>query len=193
MRTPLTKQEKDYLLELARKAMVEAVNGKKIQPIASESIPPRLKELGASFVTITKFGELRGCIGTLEPYLPLVEDVCEHSAAAALHDYRFPPVSPNELNDIHIEISCLTIPEPLIYEEPEELLTKIRPGIDGVVIKDGFHRATFLPQVWQKISSPAEFLDHLCMKMGASPDYWRRKKLKCEIYQVEEFEEGKST
>jgi hypothetical protein len=189
MQAPLTNQEKKILLELARKAMVQAVNGKPIQSIAMEPIPPRLKELGASFVTLTKFGELRGCIGTLEPYLPLAEDVCEHSAAAALHDYRFPPVTPIELNDIHIEISCLTIPEPLIYEKSDELMTKIRPGIDGVVIKDGFHRATFLPQVWQKIPSTEEFLDHLCMKMGAPPDYWRRKKLQCEIYQVEEFEE----
>jgi hypothetical protein len=173
--------------------MVQAVLGKPIPAINSETIPLRLKELGASFVTITKYGELRGCIGSLEPYLPLVEDVCEHSAAAALQDYRFPPVSPEELSDIHIEISCLTFPEPLLYEKPEDLLKKLRPGIDGVVIKDGFHRATFLPQVWQKIANPAEFLDHLCMKMGVSPDLWRRKKLQCEIYQVEEFEEDTPT
>jgi hypothetical protein len=182
-------EEKNLLLRIARQAIVQAVLGQSKSSVEPESLPARLMEPGASFVTITKFGELRGCIGTLEPYLPLVEDVREHAIAAALEDYRFPPVTADELNDLHIEISLLTIPVPIEYETPEDLLKKLRPGVDGVVIKDGFHRATFLPQVWQKIPKPAEFLAHLCMKMGAPPDLWKRKKIRVEVYQVEEFEE----
>ena len=187
----LTQEERDLLLKLARQAMTDAVNGHKVKPLDLESVPTRLQMPGATFVTLTEAGNLRGCIGALEPFQPLVEDVREHAAAAALQDYRFPPVRPGELSSIQIEISRLTIPKPLEYENPQELLTKLRPGIDGVILRDGMHRATFLPQVWQKLPDPELFLDHLCQKMGAAPDLWRRKKISVEIYQVEEFQEEK--
>ncbi len=101
----------------------------------------------------------------------------------------FPPIRSNELATIRIEISRLTPPKNLEYETPNDLLLKIHPTIDGVTLMDGIRRATFLPQVWQKIDSPEAFLDHLCMKMGENPDLWRRKKLRVQIYQVEEFHE----
>jgi AmmeMemoRadiSam system protein A len=98
-------------------------------------------------------------------------------------------VRENELAKIQIEVSRLTIPTPLEYKDAGELLTKLRPGVDGVILRDGFRRATFLPQVWEKIPDAASFLGNLCYKMGASPDTWKRKHLEVLIYQVEEFHE----
>jgi AmmeMemoRadiSam system protein A len=115
--------------------------------------------------------------------------VREHAIAAALEDPRFPPVGPDELKKIDIEVSRLSRPEPLHYATAEELLSRLRPHVDGVILSDGLHRATFLPQVWEKIPDPAEFLENLCYKMGAGPDLWRRKHLDVEIYEVEEFHE----
>jgi AmmeMemoRadiSam system protein A len=152
-------------------------------------LTPVLRAPGASFVTLTVEGVLRGCIGALEPYQSLAEDVREHARAAALEDYRFPPVSPEELERINIEVSRLTTPQPLGYSEPDQLPGLLRPGVDGVVLMDGYRRATFLPQVWEKLPNPIDFLEHLCVKMGASPDLWKRKKLEVLIYQVEEFHE----
>jgi AmmeMemoRadiSam system protein A len=128
-------------------------------------------------------------VGALEPYQSLVEDVREHAIAAAFQDYRFPPVQANEIKDIEIEISYLTRPEKLDYKNPNELPKILRPNIDGVVLRDGMKRATFLPQVWDKIPDPEEFLEQLCMKMGSPADLWRRKKLDVMTYQVEEFHE----
>jgi len=189
MESLLSKEERKYLLKIARKAIENAVNGKPIESIDLKIVPKNLKEIGASFVTLTKGGELRGCIGALEPSKPLVLDVQEHAIAAALSDYRFPPVSPSELSAIEIEISRLTIPEKLEYKSAEELLSKLRPGIDGVILQDGFRRATFLPQVWEKLTDKEIFLSQLCLKMGADPDLWRRKNLEIATYQVEEFHE----
>ncbi|MBI3739281.1 MAG: AmmeMemoRadiSam system protein A, partial [Chloroflexi bacterium] len=131
----------------------------------------------------------RGCIGALEPYQPLAQDVREHAIAAALEDPRFPPVTASELDQIEVEVSRLTVPERLEYKDSEDLLAKLHPNIDGVVLRDGLHRATFLPQVWEKIPDKAEFLDNLCYKMGAAPGTWRHKHLDVLIYQVEEFHE----
>jgi AmmeMemoRadiSam system protein A len=185
----LTTEEKQTLLRLAREALEFGVNGKKLSPLELSSMPPRLQEQGASFVTLTTRGNLRGCIGALEPYQPLAEDVREHAIAAALQDYRFPNVKPEELSHIEIEISRLTIPVPLEYSTPEDLLSKLQPGVDGVLLRDGPYRATFLPQVWEKLPDPAEFLDNLCHKMGVSPDLWRIRHLEVFIYKVEEFHE----
>ena len=185
----LTEQEKNCLLQIARQALEEAVGQSKPAARVVQSPSARLQQSGASFVTLTINGSLRGCIGALEPYQSLIEDVREHAMAAALQDYRFPPVTPEELAGIQIEISCLTRPLPLDYSDSEDLLKKLRPQIDGVVIRDGIRRATFLPQVWEKIVEPAEFLEHLCLKMGAAPDLWRHRHLDVLVYQVEEFRE----
>ena len=185
----LTTEEKKTLLRLARQALEMGVRGQKLSQLDLESMPQRLQEQGASFVTLTIQGELRGCIGTLEPSQSLADDVREHAVAAALQDYRFPDVKPEELPQIKIEVSRLTLPSPLEYSTPEDLLDQLRPGIDGVFLRDGERRATFLPQVWEKIPDPAEFLDNLCYKMGAPTDLWRNKHLDVSIYQVEEFHE----
>ncbi len=185
----LTPEEKQTLLRLARQALETGVRGGPLPRLDETSLTPTLRAEGASFVTLTVGGNLRGCIGALEPYQPLAEDVREHAVAAALEDYRFPTVQESELVSIAIEVSRLTVPVPLDYTDADDLLAKLHPGIDGVILRDSFHRATFLPQVWEKIPDPAEFLVNLCYKMGTSPDSWRHKHLEVLIYQVEEFHE----
>ena len=189
MAETLTPDEKRLLLQLARQALSEGVSGTHLQPIDLTGLPEVLHQPGATFVTLTRGGELRGCVGTLEAYQPLAEDVREHALAAALADYRFPPVTEAEVPELEIEISWLSQPKPLEYKDGEELLKLLRPGVDGVILRDGPHRATFLPQVWEKLPDAAQFLDHLCAKMGAQPGAWRHKKMKVFTYQVEEFHE----
>jgi len=185
----LSEEERQTLLSLARRSLTDAVNGKRFVLLEPGELSENLRQEGASFVTLTRNGELRGCIGALEAYTSLAEDVCEHAAAAGLQDYRFPAVRPEELEHIAIEISRLTPPVDLEYENPDDLLAKLRPGIDGVTLREGRRRATFLPQVWQKIPDKVEFLRHLCLKMGVSADAWQKKKLHVQTYQVEEFHE----
>jgi uncharacterized protein len=185
----LTSEEKKLLLGVARSALEHGVRREQQPVLDPKSMPERLQEQGASFITLTIHGELRGCIGALEPYQPLVLDVQEHAVAAGLEDPRFPPVAPRELEQIHIEISRLTLPKRLAYTGAEDLLARLRPNVDGVILRDGPRRATFLPQVWEKIPDKSEFLDNLCYKMGAAPDTWRRKNLEVLVYQVEEFHE----
>jgi AmmeMemoRadiSam system protein A len=185
----ITDSDRKYLLELARKSIENCVKGEAQIPLDLNALSKPLREQGASFVTLTHQGYLRGCIGALEPYQSLAEDVREHAIAAATQDYRFPPVQPGEIKDLKIEISYLTRPKPLKYDKPTELISLLQPNVDGVVIRDGIRRATFLPQVWEKIPDPEEFLEELCMKMGAQPDLWRKKKLDILTYQVEEFHE----
>jgi AmmeMemoRadiSam system protein A len=189
MTEPLTEAEKRILLQLAREALERGVNRQSLPRLDQTNLTPALRAQGASFITLTKHGQLRGCVGALEPYQPLVDDVREHAIAAALQDYRFPPVQPNELPKIEIEVSRLTIPTPLDYTSSEDLLARLHPGLDGVLLRDGSRRATFLPQVWEQIPDKVEFLSQLCAKMGAARDLWRRKHLEVLIYQVEEFHE----
>lgn len=190
MEDKLTPEEQQTLLHLAREALECGVRGETLPPLDQSSLPARLREAGASFVTLTESGQLRGCIGALEPYQSLAEDVREHAIAAALEDPRFPPVSNRELDRIEIEVSRLTRPVPLEYRDAEDLLTKLRPHVDGVILRDSFRRSTFLPQVWEKIPDPAGFLSNLCYKMGADPDLWQKKHLDVLVYQVEEFHES---
>jgi uncharacterized protein len=185
----LTDAEKGMLLRLAREALEKGVRHADLFPLDLSTLTPALRANGASFVTLTIRGQLRGCIGALEPYQPLAEDVREHAIAAALDDYRFPKVQPAELPKIHLEISRLTQPGSLHYSDSDDLLAKLHPGLDGVILRDGFRRATFLPQVWEQLPDKEEFLDHLCAKMGAAPAIWRTKHVAVEIYQVEEFHE----
>lgn len=189
---PLTEQEKQILLRLARRSIELAVRRQPLPRLNLADYSPALRSEGASFVTLTRDGELRGCIGALEAYQPLVQDVCEHAAAAALEDYRFPPVRAAEVELLEIEISRLTAPQPLDYQQPLQLLEKLRPGVDGVILRDGIRRATFLPQVWEKIPEAGDFLTHLCLKMGGPGNLWQRKLLQVFTYQVEEFRESRN-
>jgi AmmeMemoRadiSam system protein A len=185
----LSQADKTFLLRIAREAMENAVEGCPQAGVEHGKLSPILLADGASFVTLTVSGDLRGCIGALEPYQPLVDDVQEHAIAAALEDFRFPPVQAYELKSIKIEISRLSTPMPLEYVIPEELITRLRPNIDGVILREGRHRATFLPQVWEKLPKPRAFLSQLSLKMGAPADYWTKAHLEVFTYQVEEFHE----
>lgn len=185
----LTDGEKQTLLKLARESIELVVGEKTLPKLNLDSFTPFLQQKGASFVTLTIQKELRGCIGALEAYQPLVEDVREHAIAAALEDPRFLPVEKNELNRIRIEVSILSVPQALSYDSSEDLIKKIRPHVDGVTIKYGERKATFLPQVWEKIPDPSEFMNQLCYKMIGKADLWRETKLQVFTYQVEEFQE----
>jgi uncharacterized protein len=190
MEDGLTLEEQQTLLRLAREAMIHGVKREKLPPLDLSALTPNLREEGASFVTLMMHGQLRGCIGALEPYQSLADDVREHAVAAALEDPRFPAVSERELGGIQIEISRLTRPVRLEYTDANDLLSKLRPHVDGVIMRDAFRRATFLPQVWEKIPDPAEFLGNLCHKMGANPELWRTNHFDVLTYQVEEFHES---
>ncbi|HEY5729088.1 MAG TPA: AmmeMemoRadiSam system protein A [Anaerolineales bacterium] len=190
MKESLTRKEQQILLRMAREAMEHAVRGEKPPPLDPSTLAPALREEGATFVTLTISGQLRGCIGTLDAYQPLAADVREHAIAAALEDPRFPPVSEDELSRIQVEVSRLTRPAPLEYKDADDLVSRLRPHVDGVILKDGFRKATFLPQVWEKIPDPTKFLDNLCYKMGASDNLWRKKHLEVLVYQVDEFHES---
>jgi AmmeMemoRadiSam system protein A len=191
MENPLSDSDKAFLLSMARKTIQKAVAHQPLPTWNESELSADLTRNGAAFVTLTMDGELRGCIGTLEAYQCLVDDVREHARQAALEDYRFPPVTVGEVSKLHIEISRLTAPMPLKYEKPTDLPAALHPNVDGVVLKDGYRRSTFLPQVWEQLPKAEEFLSHLCTKMGAPADLWRRKVLEVSIYHVEEFEEPK--
>jgi AmmeMemoRadiSam system protein A len=184
----LTEEEGAFLLRLARYTISEA-----LEPGTHTPVPPpteRLLAPGATFVTLhTRSGALRGCIGSLIGSRPLVEDVQANALAAAFEDPRFPSLMPSELSDLVIEVSVLTEPEPLGYEDGHDLVQKLRPGKDGVIIERGWHRATFLPQVWKQLPKAEEFLAHLCNKAGLSGKAWREGSLEVSTYQVQEFEE----
>jgi len=185
----LSPADRQHLLRLAREAIVRHLRGEVPPPIDPSALPESLARDGASFVTLTKHGELRGCIGSLEPRRPLALDVRENAVAAAIQDPRFPPVNTGELADLHVEISVLSPPQPLVYNGPDDLIAKLRPGVDGVVIERGWNRATFLPQVWEKLPDPEQFLEHLCRKAYLPADAYRRPDLDVYTYQVEKFEE----
>jgi len=185
----LSATERTILLTTARDAITRAANHQALTPPSHQGVPSALLQEGASFVTLTIDGDLRGCIGALEAYQPLLDDVWEHAIAAAMEDYRFRPVQPYELSRIRIEISRLTAPVKLDYKGSDDLLSKLQPNVDGVILREGRHRATFLPQVWEKLPRPEDFLTHLCLKMGAPGDYWQIKVLEVSTYRVEEFHE----
>lgn len=189
MATRLTKDEKNTLLQMARSALEAAANHRKLAPLDLNSLSEGLQAPGASFVTLTKMGELRGCIGTLKAQSPLAEDVRQHAVDAALYDHRFIPVQPEEVQSIVIEVSVLSEPQAIPTSDRAMIPKLLRPGVDGVVILSGERRATFLPQVWEKIPIPEQFLAMLCQKASIPSDAWMREEIEILIYQVESFHE----
>ncbi len=185
----LSEEQGKYLLSVARKTIKNALFPQEKEPIKEEGLPPVFYERRGTFVTLTEHGNLRGCIGHIVPQEPLIEGVKENAINAAFRDPRFRPLSPEEFDKIRIEVSVLTDPKPLDYTDAKDLLNKLRPGVDGVIIKKGFHQATFLPQVWEQLPDKQEFLSHLCMKAGLSPEEWKKGSLEVLTYQVQAFEE----
>ncbi len=191
MSTPtLTKEEGRLLVKLARAAVEEAVRHRRRLKVDLTQFPPPLRENKGCFVTLTERGELRGCIGHIFPQEPLYQAVIDNAWAAALEDPRFPPVSLAELPLLEIEVSVLTVPQPLPFSSPEDLLAKLRPHVDGVVLKVGPAMATFLPQVWEQLPDKREFLEHLSRKAGCARDAWCGPHVSVMTYQVQVFHES---
>jgi AmmeMemoRadiSam system protein A len=130
-----------------------------------------LQALRATFVTLHENGQLRGCIGTLEAHRTLVEDVAENAFSAAFRDPRFAPVSAVERDQLDLDISVLSPATPMQFDSEQDLLSQIRPGIDGLVLEDGPYRGTFLPAVWEQLPEPLDYLHQLKRKAGLSADY----------------------
>lgn len=185
----LAAAERKFLLDVARKTLVRVTAGGDLPEVAEKEVPPKLAEKKACFVTLTKEGVLRGCIGHLTAMEPLHQAVAENARNAALRDPRFLPVKPDELDKIKIEISVLTEPQPLAFSSPEDLLNKLHPNEDGVLLHIGPRTATFLPQVWAQVPDKVKFLEHLSEKAGCEPSTWRGKDVSVSIYHVECFEE----
>jgi AmmeMemoRadiSam system protein B/AmmeMemoRadiSam system protein A len=127
---------------------------------------------GASFVTLTQHGKLRGCIGTLEAHRALGVDVQANAVAAAMRDPRFKPLTAAEFGSVRVEVSVLSATESVQFSDEADALAQLRPGIDGVIFQYGYHRSTFLPQVWENFPDPREFMGHLKHKAGLPPDFW---------------------
>ncbi|MBO8131117.1 MAG: AmmeMemoRadiSam system protein B [Candidatus Marinimicrobia bacterium] len=176
----LNKQDQIYLIELAEETINRVVNGKpKPNP---DDVPDKLKEERGAFVTINKHGELRGCIGYVLPVYPLYKTVIEAATGAALHDPRFKPVSPDELDDIEVEISVLTVPEKI--DDPE----KIEVGKHGLIIKRGFYQGLLLPQVAVEYGWDREtFLEHTCLKAGLPRNAWKDPDTEISIFSAQVF------
>jgi AmmeMemoRadiSam system protein A len=156
------------LLPIARTAIAQALR----QSSEADESAPWLREPGACFVTLTQQGELRGCIGSLEARRSLLADVKANAVAAALQDTRFTPLRAAELARTNIEVSLLSPMQPLSFTSEADALAQLRPGVDGVVFEYAHHRSTFLPQVWEQLPSPREFMAHLKHKAGLPASFW---------------------
>jgi AmmeMemoRadiSam system protein A len=188
----LSEDEGKYLLDLARKTIGNRLSNSEPPRIDPETVPQKFQERLGTFVTVTIDGNLRGCIGHIIPRETLIEGIRENAINAAFRDPRFSPLTQEEFDEIQLEISVLTLPQELTYTDAKDLLNKLRPGVDGVIIKKGYHEATFLPQVWDQLPDKKEFLTHLCLKAGLSPHSWKTEKLVVSTYQVQAFEEEKA-
>jgi AmmeMemoRadiSam system protein A len=140
--------------------------------LSSGNTDPWLDTPGATFVTLTQAGALRGCIGSLEAYRPLRDDVAANATNAAFRDPRFPPLTAGELAGTRIEVSVLSAPEPYPFTDRADVLSRLRPGVDGLTLEYGGHRGTFLPQVWDSLPEPDAFLAHLVRKAGLPAGWW---------------------
>ncbi|MCP4695045.1 MAG: AmmeMemoRadiSam system protein B [Desulfobacterales bacterium] len=181
------------LVQLARHTIMEKL-GQEPPPAESESLDAALSDEAftsrrGTFVTL-KIGEaLRGCIGSLDARDAIRDGVRRNAVNAAFHDPRFPPLTSGEVDRVEIEVSILTDPRPLAFDDAEDLLAKLRPNIDGVILRKGMASATFLPQVWEQLPNTEMFLTHLCMKARLPGDAWRREGMEIQTYQVQYFEE----
>jgi AmmeMemoRadiSam system protein A len=148
-----------------------------------------LAEPGATFVTLRRGGDLRGCIGSLEARRPLIQDVMFNAMAAALRDPRFPPLTAQELPRTRVEVSLLSPQEPIAFSDEEDALRQLRPGVDGVVLEYQGRRGTFLPQVWGDLPDRRQFLRHLKRKAGLAEDFWSAE-IRLSRYTVEKWKEA---
>ena len=182
----VTKAAQSILLKVANNAIAYGLaNGCEMRVDVNE-FETELQEQRASFVTLELHGELRGCIGSLEAYRPLAQDVAHNAYAAAFCDPRFAPLTAVEFRDLEIHISILNPAEEMAFTSEEDLIAQLRPGIDGLILSDGLARGTFLPGVWASLPDPREFLAHLKLKAGLPAHYWSER-LKVKRYTTTMF------
>ena len=174
----------NVLLPIARAAISNVLS----VPHSADESASWLTEHGACFVTLTQHGELRGCIGTLQAHRPLLEDVKANAVAAALHDPRFPALRAAELDYTEVEISLLSPATEMTFGDETDALSQLRPGVDGLVFQYGHYRSTFLPQVWEQLPQPREFMAHLKHKAGLHPAFWSEE-VKLSRYEVIKWRE----
>lgn len=164
-------EQGNILLQIARQAMSQALHVQH-DPVKLDDSMDWLYQPGATFVTLMRYSELRGCIGTLLARDPLIDDVRSNAVSAALHDPRFLPLTADELDTVNVEVSLLSKLEPLNFVSEKDALAQLRPTIDGIVLEYGTYRSTFLPQVWEKLPEPALFLAKLKSKARLPEDFW---------------------
>ena len=179
----LTQQEKQLLLDIARESIAAGLKNHRPLKLNKDDYPQHLQQDAATFITLNINHQLRGCIGTLTAYQPLVNDIAEHAFAAAFQDSRFPPVSQQEESLLEIHISILTPAEPVEFLSEEDLINKIQPGIDGLILEHGAHKGTFLPSVWESLPEPEKFIEHLKLKAGLPKKFWD-KNIKIKRYKT---------
>jgi AmmeMemoRadiSam system protein A len=191
---PLSPEEGRRLVQLARATIAARLKhpsaGEERHTLDKALQAPVYSQTSGTFVTLKKSGNLRGCIGTLTSAEALRDSVRRNAINAAFQDPRFPPLAPEELDHIVIEVSVLTPPVSMRYSDSEDLVRQLRPGIDGVILRKGPASATFLPQVWKQLPRCQDFLAHLCLKAGLKAQAWREGHMEVETYQVQYFEEG---
>lgn len=170
--TDLTTDEKTTLLDIARESINYGLKHGKPLPVNAADYSPTLQQDAATFVTLNINHQLRGCIGTLQAHQALIKDVSEHAFAAAFHDSRFPPLTTMESTKLDIHISILTPATAMSFTSEEDLIHQLQPGVDGLILEDGFHKGTFLPSVWESLPSAKDFLQHLKIKAGMGKNDW---------------------
>jgi len=168
----LNKEHQQRLLDLAKSSIQHGLQTGRPLKVNLADFPTELTAHRATFVTLRKHHELRGCIGMLEAVRPLAEDIAENAYSAAFKDSRFPPLEADELDELEIHLSILTPAEPVSFTSEQDLLNQLQPGIDGLILQEGHRRGTFLPSVWEQLPKPEQFLRHLKQKAGLAPDYW---------------------
>lgn len=190
MAEKISKKDGELLLRLARHSILEGLGETScIHELEGEASDRILTQSCGTFVTLHENKLLRGCIGNIEPTKPIFQSVADNANHAAFKDRRFSPVRPSEVAGLHIEISILTPPEPLEHSNKEKLLSTLKPGVHGVIIEKRYHKATFLPQVWDQLPQKEIFLSNLCTKAGLPSDEWETGSLKVSTYEVQSFEE----
>lgn len=183
----LEESDKKQLLNLAAASVKYGLEHHTPLPVNPADYPPALQQIRASFVTLTINQQLRGCLGTLEAHCPLVADVIENAFAAAFRDPRFNPLQESEYHQLQYHISILNPPRPMQFDSEADLIARLRPGIDGLILEDLGRRGTFLPIVWESLPDAAQFLQHLKIKAGLSPSHWSPT-LAVKRYTVENIE-----
>jgi uncharacterized protein len=177
--------EKQFILDLAHKSIEQYFYTGELLKIPEAEIPEKFQTEQSCFVTLELNKELRGCIGHIKPVQPLYLDIIENAVDAAFDDPRFLPLTEEEFTETKIEVSVLTVPVELSFSSPEDLLNKLRPNIDGVIIRRADRGATYLPQVWEEIPDKEKFLSELCLKAELLTDDWHKHDLRVWVYQVE--------